>query len=131
MFLSLPTAAWAATAAAVTPAHIALMRWSMPTPKAKRSVSFVPLPVAITALAYAAAKSYLLAEILYLYSAVLLMFVVMIAPVKKWIGADIAKQEAHPDIKVKAHGPSLAWVFGSGLVMLVAIVAVWSAGSRY
>ncbi|MDH2389020.1 MULTISPECIES: hypothetical protein [Streptomyces] len=129
MFLSLPTLAWVAIAVAVTPAHIALMRWSMPTPKAKQSVSFVPLPVAVSALAFAAAKGYMVAEILYLYSAVLVMFVVMIAPVRKWVGADIAKQEDNPDIKVKAHAPSLWWIFGSGFVMLITVMAVWSAGS--
>jgi hypothetical protein len=129
VFLSLPTLAWAAIAVAVTPVHIALMRWSMPTPRGKTSVSFIPLVLGSTLLLFALAKSYSLAVTLYLYAAILLTFLVMIVPVRKWVAADILKQEQNPDIKVKVHTPSLVWITFSMFVMIAVVVGVWFSHS--
>ncbi|MFI2432475.1 hypothetical protein [Streptomyces sp. NPDC018693] len=129
MFLSLPTYAWFAIAAATTPLHIAVMRWAMPTPKGKKSVSFIPAVLGATLLLYALAKSYSLAVTLYLYTAILLMFVIMIAPVKKWVAADILRQEQNPDIKVKLHTPSLLWITFSMIVSMGVVVGVWMSNT--
>ncbi|MFC9058110.1 hypothetical protein ACFTXB_08640 [Streptomyces sp. NPDC057074] len=129
MFLSLPVYAWAAVAVAVTPVHIALMRWTMPTPKGKKSVSFIPLVLAPVMLSYALARSYSLSVTLYFYVAILLTFVVMIAPVKKWVSADIVEQERNPSADVKVHTPSLVWITFSMLCMVGATVGVWFSNS--
>jgi hypothetical protein len=129
VFLSLPTLAWAAIAAAVTPLHIALMRWSMPTPKGKTSVSFIPLVLGAALLLFALAESYSFAVTLYLYAAILLTFLVMIVPVRKWVAADILEQERNPDIKVKVHTPSLVWITFSMFVMIAIVVGVWFSHS--
>ncbi|MGW8066737.1 hypothetical protein ACVV2G_31755 [Streptomyces ziwulingensis] len=125
MFLSVPTYAWVAVAAAVTPLHIALMRWAMPTPKGKKSVSFIPLVLGPVMLLYALARSYSLSVTLYFYAAVLLMFLVMIVPVKKWVSADILEQERNPDKQVKLHTPSLIWITFSMFCMVGVVVGVW------
>ncbi|MFD9025568.1 hypothetical protein [Streptomyces parvulus] len=129
MFLPLPVYAWAAVAVAVTPVHIALMRWTMPTPKGKKSVSFIPLVLAPVMLSYALARSYSLSVTLYFYAAILLTFVIMIAPVKKWVAADILEQERNPSTEVKLHTPSLVWITFSMLCMVGATVGVWSSNS--
>ncbi|CAL9472433.1 hypothetical protein [Streptomyces sp. enrichment culture] len=125
MFLSLPAYAWILVALAVTPLHIALMRWSMPTPKGKRSVSFIPVVLGPVLVLYALVKGYSLSVTLYLYASVLLVFVVMIVPVRKWVAADIARQEQNPDVKVRLHGPSTAWIVFSMLVSMGIVVGVW------
>ncbi|MFD7701946.1 hypothetical protein [Streptomyces caelestis] len=125
MFLSLPTYAWIAVALAVTPLHIALMRWSMPTPKGKKSVSFVPLVLGPILALYALLNDYSLSLTLYLYASALLIFLVMIVPVRKWVAADILRQEQNPDIKVKLHGPSTAWIILSMLVSMGIVIGVW------
>lgn len=125
MFLSLPTYAWIVVALAVTPLHIALMRWSMPTPKGKKSVSFIPLVLGPVLVLYALAEDYSLSVTLYLYTSILLVFLVTIVPVRKWVAADILRQEQNPDIKVKPHGPSTAWIILSLLVSMGIVIGVW------
>lgn len=125
MFLSVPTYTWVAIAVAVTPVHITLMRWAMPTPKGKKSVSFIPLVLGPVMLLYALARSYSLSVTLYFYAAVLLTFLVMIVPVKKWVSADILKQEQNPDTQVKLHTPSLIWIIFSMFCMVGVVVGVW------
>ncbi|CAL9521171.1 hypothetical protein OIE78_14810 [Streptomyces cellulosae] len=125
MFLSLPTAVWILVALAVTPLHVALMRWSMPTPKGKKSVSFIPVVLGPVLVLYALVKGYSLSVTLYLYASVLLIFVVMIVPVRKWVAADILRQEQNPDVKVKPHGPSTAWIMFSMIVSMAVVVGVW------
>ena len=125
MFLSLPTAVWILVALAVTPLHVALMRWSMPTPKGKKSVSFIPFVLGPVLVLYALVKGYSLSVTLYLYASVLLIFVVMIVPVRKWVAADILRQEQNPDVKVKPHGPSTAWIMFSMIVSMAVVVGVW------
>lgn len=125
MFLSLPTYAWALVALAVTPLHIALMRWSMPTPKGKKSVSFIPLALGPVLALHAMVKDYPLSVTLYLYASILLILLIMIVPVRKWVAADILKQEQNPDIKVKLHGPSLAWITFSMFVTMGIVIGVW------
>ncbi|MEU3899476.1 hypothetical protein [Streptomyces sp. NPDC045251] len=125
MFLSVPVYAWVAVAAAVTPLHIALMRWAMPTPKGKKSVSFIPLVLGPVMLLYALVRSYSLSVTLYFYTAILLIFLVMIVPVRKWVSADILKQEQNPDAQVKLHTPSFIWIIFSMFCTVGLVVGVW------
>ncbi|WP_143064555.1 hypothetical protein [Streptomyces colonosanans] len=108
------------------------MRWVMPTPKAKKSVSFGPLAGGMTLIMYAVVKSYSLSVTLYVYTSGLLMFLIMFVPVKKWVAADILKQEQNPGIKVKPHTASLVWFILSGTTVagiVAAVVAVEHVGN--
>ncbi|MER6108584.1 hypothetical protein [Streptomyces hirsutus] len=125
MFLHLPTYAWALIAAAVTPIHISLMRWSMPTPKAKKNVSFIPLVLGLIMLIHVVSEDNSLSIILYLYSAILMIFVIMIVPVRKRVSADILRQEQNPDIKVQVDKLSMAWITFSLVVTVVTAAVVW------
>ncbi|MFC8873153.1 hypothetical protein ACFUAC_36840 [Streptomyces sp. NPDC057148] len=125
MFLSVPVYAWVAVAAVVTPLHIALMRWAMPTPKGKKSVSFIPLVLGPVMLLYAVVRGYSLSVTLYFYAAILLIFLVMIVPVKKWVSADILEQEQNPDTQVKLHTPSFIWIIFSMFCTVGLVVGVW------
>ncbi|MFF0090741.1 hypothetical protein [Streptomyces canus] len=129
MFLHLPAYAWILIAAVVTPAHIALMRWAMPTPKGKRSVTFIPLVLGAVLLMYAVVKSYSFSVTLYLYSSVLIMFLAMILPVRKRVASEILEQEENPDIKVKVDTLSLVWITFSLFVTMGIVVAVWLSNS--
>ncbi|WP_432133248.1 MULTISPECIES: hypothetical protein [unclassified Streptomyces] len=125
----MPSYAWFLIAAAVTPLHIAVMRWAMPTPSGKKSVSFIPVVLGATLLLFAVVKSYSVATTLYFYSATLLIFVVMVAPVRNRVAADILKQEQNPDIKVKLNTLSLVWVTFSMLLSIGVVVGVWAANT--
>ncbi|MET8895092.1 hypothetical protein [Streptomyces albogriseolus] len=129
MFLSLPTYVWILVALAVTPLHTVLMRRSMPTPKGKRSVSFIPLVLGPSLLLSALGEKWSLPEALYFYTASLLMLLVMIVPVSKRVAADILRQEQHPEVQVKLHTPSAVWIFCSMIVSLAVVVGVWAANT--
>ncbi|WP_431990371.1 hypothetical protein [Streptomyces albogriseolus] len=129
MFLSLPTSVWILVALAVTPLHIALMRRSMPTPKGKRSVSFIPLVLGPILLLSALGEKWSLPEALYFYTASLLMLLVIVVPVSKRVAADILRQEQHPEIQVKLHTPSAVWISCSLIVSLAVVVGVWAANT--
>ncbi|MEU8123381.1 hypothetical protein AB0C21_32100 [Spirillospora sp. NPDC049024] len=129
MFLHLPAYVWVLVAALLTPAHIAFMRYAMPTPKGKKSVSFIPLVLGAAMLMSAAVKGYSFSVTLYWYSAVLLIFVIMIAPVRRRVAADILRQEQTPDIKVKVDKVSLVWITFSMIGTIGIAVAVWASNT--
>ncbi|RKN37190.1 hypothetical protein [Streptomyces hoynatensis] len=127
MFLHLPVSAWVAVAAVVTVGHVAVMRWCMPTRKGKRSVSFIPLVLGVAMVGSSGTKGVSFPAALYLYSAVLLLLVVMIAPVRKSVAADILRQEQNPDVKVELNGVAMTWITVSLLAGLLAVVGVWAS----
>ncbi|MEU6339618.1 hypothetical protein ABZ883_01505 [Streptomyces sp. NPDC046977] len=125
MFLNLSVYAWVVIAVVVTAFHVVMMRWSMPTPRAKKSVSFIPVAAVPVVLIRAIFASAPLSVTLYLYSATMLIFVIVIAPVRKRVAADILKQEQNPGVKVKADTLSLVWITFSLVVSVVVVAAVW------
>ncbi|MFI6939601.1 hypothetical protein ACIBI4_10030 [Streptomyces sp. NPDC050418] len=124
-FLSLSTAAWCAVAAVITPVFIVLMRWTMPTAGGKRSVSLIPPAAGAGLAAMGLVGKDPLPVILYLYSALLLIFLIGFVPVRKWVYADTLRQAKNPDVKVQMHTPSLLWMVFSMLVAAVAAASVW------
>ncbi|MDR2987998.1 MAG: hypothetical protein LBV34_24490 [Nocardiopsaceae bacterium] len=121
----LTTDVWVLIATASTVINIVAMRWCMPTPKAKRQISFAPLAGCIFLVPVAATKGYSLSHSLYMYSFGLLMFVIMLAPVRKKVAADILEQEKNPWIKVSPNIAALWWIGLSFTACTAAMIYLW------
>jgi hypothetical protein len=121
----LTTGDWILIAAVVTVIYVAVMRWCMPTPKAKRRVSLAPLAGWVFLLPNAAVKGYSVSHTLYFYSCALLMFVIMLGPVGKRVAADILEQEQKPWTKVPPNTVSLYWMGFSAVGCIVGVVCLW------
>lgn len=73
----------------------------------------------------AAVKGYSASFTLYIYSCGLLMFIVMLAPVRKKVAADILEQERNPWIKVAPNMASMWWFGLSATGCIAAMLYVW------
>lgn len=123
----LTTDNWIVIAGVATIVYLAAMRWCMPTPKAKRYISFAPLAGLVFLVPNAAVKGYSVPFTLYLYSCVLLTFVIMLVPVKKKVAADILEQEQKPWEKVPLNMASLYWIAFSFTGCAIAMIYIWPA----
>lgn len=127
MSLHLTTDDWIVIAGVSTVIHMVAMRWCMPTPKAKRQISFVPLGGSVLLVSNAAVEGYSASFTLYLYSCLLLAFVVMLVPVGKRVAADTLEQEQKPWDKVPLNTFSLYWFAFSSTGCIVAMLYIWPA----
>lgn len=109
----------------MTAVFVVTLRWCMPTPKAKRQISFAPLAGSMFLVPTAAVKGYSASFTLYIYSCGLLMFIVMLAPVRKKVAADILEQERNPWIKVAPNMASMWWFGLSATGCIAAMLYVW------
>jgi hypothetical protein len=121
----LTTEEWVLIAAVSTVINIVVMRWCIPTPKAKRQISLAPLASCVFLVPTAAAKSYSLSFTLYIYSSGLLMFVIMLMPIRKRVAADITEQEQKPWDKVPLNTFSLYWIAVSITVCAGGMAYLW------
>ncbi|MEU6479902.1 hypothetical protein ABZ858_24050 [Streptomyces sp. NPDC047017] len=112
---------WVVIAAGTTIVYMVATRWCMPTPKAKRQISFAPLGGCVFLVPSAAVKGYSVSFTLYSYSCVLLMIVVLLVPVRKRVAADVLEQERNPWTKVQLNSVSLWWI---GLSLAAGIAAM-------
>ncbi|MFF4211061.1 hypothetical protein ACFYZE_17250 [Streptomyces sp. NPDC001796] len=119
------TDGWVLIAGAATIVHLVAMRWCMPTPKAKQRVSVAPFVGLVLLVPAAVVRGYSLSHTLYLYSCVLLAFVVMLVPVRKRVMADIVEQQRKPWEKVPFNVVSLYWVAFSFTGCVIATVCLW------
>lgn len=121
----LTTGGWWLVAGGVTVVYMAAMYWCMPTVKAKRRMIVAPLAGWAFLLPNAAVKGYSVSQTLYLYSSVLVMFVIMLVPVAKRVASDIAEQEAKPWEKVPLNTFSLYWMLGSATACIAGAAFLW------
>ncbi|WAP55731.1 hypothetical protein [Streptomyces sp. S465] len=121
----LTTDGWVFVAAVTTVIYMVAMRWCMPTPKAQRRTFLAPLAGCVFLVPSAAVKGYSVSFTLYLYSCGLLMMVIMLAPVRKRVAADIAEQEQKPWTKVPLNTFSLYWLTASATGCIAAMVLLW------
>jgi hypothetical protein len=117
---------WFLIAAVTTVIHIVAMRWCMPTPKAKRQISFAPLAGCVFLVPTAAVKDYSLSFTLYVYISGLLMFVIMLVPVRKRVAADISEQEQNPWTKVQPDTFAMWWIALSAMGCIAGSIYLWS-----
>lgn len=127
MSLHLTTADWVVIAGVSTIIFMVAMRWCMPTPKSKRQISFVPLGGSAFLLSRAVVEEYSASFTLYLYSCILLTFVIMLAPIGKRVAADTLEQEQKPWDKVPLNTFSLYWFAFSSTGCIIAMVYIWPA----
>lgn len=127
MSLKLTTGDWVVIAGVSTVIFMVAMRWCMPTPKAKRQISFVPLGGSVFLLSSAVVEGYSASFTLYLYSCLLLSFVVMLVPVGKRVAADTLEQEQKPWDKVPLNTVSLYWFAFSSTGCIIAMLCIWPA----
>ncbi|MFD8204664.1 hypothetical protein [Streptomyces sp. NPDC059701] len=125
MSAHLSTGHWTAISVGATVVYAAAMLWAMPTPKARRRMVLAPLVGWLFLLPNAAVKGYSVPRTLYVYSGVLLMFVIMFVPVAKKMAADIAEQEEKPWDKVPLNTFSLYWILGSATICTGAGAYLW------
>ncbi|GAA1890643.1 hypothetical protein GCM10009736_68610 [Actinomadura bangladeshensis] len=126
MFLSLPTGAWAMIAVGATFINLAAMQWIIQIPKYRRKQFWLPAIGIIGVGVRGLAQSHTLGQTLYLYAAVMIMFPVMLAPVRRQITRDYYRWLEDPTTKVS--GGAMTWIATSMIFMLLAIGAVWAVG---
>lgn len=127
MFLSLSTGAWVLIAVGATLVNLVAMQWIIQIPKYRRKQFWLPTIGIIGVGVQGLAQSHTLAQTLYLYAAVMIMFPAMLAPVRRQITRDYYRWVEDPT--TKASGGAMTWVATSMIVMLLAIGAVWAVGS--
>ncbi len=125
MSLHLTTDDWVLVAGVTTIIFVVAMRWCMPTPKTKRRISLAPLAGCVFLAPAAVVKGYSASYTLYLYSCVLLTFVIMLVPVRKKIAADILEQEQKPWEKVPFNMASFYWIAYSFTGCVIAMLCLW------
>ncbi|MDX3322358.1 hypothetical protein PV415_36270 [Streptomyces sp. ME03-5684b] len=125
MSVRLSTEGWWLIAFGATVVYTAAMYWCMPTSKARLRMFAAPLAGWLFLLPNATVKGYSVPHTLYIYSGVLLTFVVMLAPIARKVAADIREQEEKPWDKVPLNTFSLYWMIGSGTACTGAGACFW------
>lgn len=116
---------WALIATGVTAVYLPAARWCMPTPKAKRKISFAPLGGCVFLVPSAVVKGYSVSQSLCIYSSVLLMMVVMLVPIRKRVVAATLEQELNPLTKVEVDTVSMWWIGLSLVGGIAAFLYIW------
>ncbi|MGA4992052.1 hypothetical protein [Nonomuraea bangladeshensis] len=124
--MSLPTGAWVLIAAGATLVNLAAMQWIIQIPTYRKMQFWLPAIGIIMVGARSLAQSHTLAQSLYLYAAFMIMFPVMLAPVRRQITRDYYRWVKDPTTKTS--GGVMAWIVISMLVMLLTIGVGWAVG---
>ncbi|MET8451430.1 hypothetical protein [Streptomyces sp. NPDC005209] len=127
MFLSLSTSVWILVAAGATIVNLAAMQWIIQIPKYRKKQFWMPVIGMVGLGVRGLAQHNTLPETLYLYAAVLVMFPLMLAPVRGTITRDYYRWVEDPT--TKAGKGAMAWIAISGTVMMIVIGAVYAAGA--
>lgn len=128
MFLSLPTSAWILIASGATLVNLVAMQWIIQIPKYRKKQFLMPVIGIICVGARPLGQRHTLAETLFLYASLLIMFPVMLAPVRGQITRDYYRWLEDPTTKTgKA---AMTWIVTSMMIMLIVIGAVWAVGTK-
>ncbi|MCF3131007.1 hypothetical protein [Streptomyces olivochromogenes] len=127
MFLSLSTSAWILIAVGATIVNLAAMQWIIQIPKYRKKQFWMPVIGIVGLGVRGLAEHNTLPETLYLYAAVLVMFPLMLAPVRGTITRDYYRWVEDPT--TKASKGAMAWITTSMTIMLIVIGAVYAAGA--
>ncbi|MER6414248.1 hypothetical protein [Streptomyces humidus] len=126
MFLSLSTSVWILIAAGATLVNLAAMQWIIQIPKYKKKQFWMPV-IGIVALGVRGlAQHGSPASTLYLYAAVMVMFPLMLAPIRSTITRDYHRWVEDPT--TKASKGAMLWLAVSAVVLMTAVGAGYAAG---
>ncbi|MFF8370595.1 hypothetical protein ACF05W_17315 [Streptomyces lydicus] len=128
MFLSLSTSAWILIAAGATVLNVAAMQRIIQIPKYRKKQFWLPVIGLIGVGARGLAQSHAWAETLYLYAATMVMFPLLLAPVRGQVTRDYYRWVEDPTTRTSK--PAMAWILTSSTIMLVAIAAGLVAGKK-
>ncbi|MFE0508897.1 hypothetical protein [Streptomyces sp. NPDC058964] len=126
MFLSLSTSVWILIAAGATIVNLAAMQWIIQIPKYRKKQFWMPVIGIVSLGVRGLAQHNTLSATLYLYAVVLVVFPLILAPVRGTITRDYYRWVEDPT--TKASKGAVAWVAVSGTVLLTAAGAVYAAG---
>ncbi|MFD9397180.1 hypothetical protein ACFWBB_42560 [Streptomyces sp. NPDC060000] len=119
MFLSLSTSVWILIAAAATVVNLVAMQWIIQIPKYKKKQLWMPVIGIATLGVRGLAQHNALPATLYLYAAVMVMFPLMLAPVRSTITRDHYRWVDDPT--TKASKGAMAWIIASAVVLMTAV----------
>ncbi|AOP47693.1 hypothetical protein [Streptomyces lydicus] len=128
MFLSLSTSTWVLIAAGATLVNLAAMQWIIQIPKYRKRQFWLPVIGMVCVGARGFAESAALADTLYLYAAIMVVFPAALAPVRRQITRDYYRWVEDPT--TRASKAALAWCTTSLTVMLFVIGVVWVVGKK-
>ncbi|MGW2961755.1 hypothetical protein ACWDGI_25290 [Streptomyces sp. NPDC001220] len=126
MFLSLSTSVWILIAVGATIVNLAAMQWIIQIPKYKKKQFWMPVIGVLGLGVRGLAQHNALSQTLYLYAAVMVMFPLMLAPVRGTITRDYYRWVEDPT--TKASTGAVAWIAISATVMMTVTGAVYAAG---
>ncbi|MFG2396532.1 hypothetical protein [Streptomyces lydicus] len=128
MFLSLSTSAWVLIAAGATVFNLAAMQWIIQIPKYRKKQFWLPVIGAVCVGARGVAESHAWADTLYLYAATMVMFPLLLAPVRGRITRDHYRWVEDPTTRTSK--ATMAWLVTALTIMLVVIGVVWVIGRK-
>ncbi|MEU9120760.1 hypothetical protein AB0C96_13035 [Streptomyces sp. NPDC048506] len=126
--MSLSTSVWILIAAGATLVNLAAMQWIIQIPKYRKKQFWFPVIGAVCVGARGLAESYAWADTLYLYAATMVMFPLMLAPVRGQITRDYYRWVEDPTTRTSK--AAMAWIITSSTIMLVVIGVVWVVGKK-
>jgi uncharacterized membrane protein len=128
MFLSLPTSAWILIAVGSTVVNLVAMRWIIQVPTYRRLQLWMPV-IGITCVGgRALTQSHSLGAALFLYTALMLGFPFMLAPVRNQITRDYYRWVQDPTTKTSK--AAMTWIVISFTLVLVVVCTVWAVGTE-
>ncbi|MEV7688347.1 hypothetical protein ACFW1F_06605 [Streptomyces bungoensis] len=129
MFLSLSTSAWILIAAGATIVNLAAMQWIIQIPKYRKKQFWLPVIGIVGVGARGLAQNDALPGTLYLYTAAMLMFPLMLAPVRGTLTRDYYRWVEDP--LTKTSKGAMTWLVVSMTVMLIVTGAVYAVGVKH
>ncbi len=127
MFLSLPTGAWFAIAAAATAVNLVAMRWIIQIPRYRKLQWLMPVIGAVCVGGRGLVQSDGLGMMLFLYTALMLGMPFMLGPVRGQITRDYHRWVEDPS--TKAGKAALAWVVTAMAILLIVVAVGVAAGA--
>ncbi|MFJ3232419.1 hypothetical protein [Streptomyces sp. NPDC086787] len=126
MFLSLSTSVWVLIAAGATVFNLAAMQWIIQIPKYRKRQFWMPVIGIVCLGTRGLAEHHTLPETLFLYAALLVMFPLILAPVRGTITRDYYRWVKDPT--TKASTGAVVWIAISATVLMTVTGVVYAAG---
>ncbi|MGJ5890831.1 hypothetical protein ACSCBZ_02625 [Streptomyces niveiscabiei] len=126
MFLSLSGGMWLLIAACATVVNIVGMRWTIQIPEYRKRQVWIPVIAAIGIGAFGLRGGGTLGQVLFLYTSVLFIPLVLLAPIRGRVTRDHYRWKEDPT--TKASTGVVVWILVSLPVMVFVIGGLYGAG---